>query len=274
MKYDLHCHSTFSDGDLNPDALLALAAERDITHLALTDHDTVSGLDEAAQAAAKHGITLVKGIELSCEWNGQLLHMLGLGIDDTSDQLLEGVATNRRLRIERAESMFIDFERHDIDLRDSVTQQVGERGVPTRPHFAQALIDQGIVKDKNQAFRHYLVRGKVGFVPMQWPEVSDVIGWISAAKGLAVLAHPMRYKFTRSKLIRLIEAMIPAGVRGLEVSTPITRPSEIDMLGQLTKQFGLLASMGSDFHSQQQPWAKLGGATELKDDLTPVWSEF
>lgn len=274
MKYDLHCHSYFSDGDLSPAEVVALAIDRDITHLSLTDHDTLAGLSEAQYAATQGGINLINGVELSCSWQHQLLHVLGLNIDPDNEVIQAMIEQNTARRISRAEKMFVDFEQHDIHLREGVAKLIENRGVPTRPHFAQALIEQGYAKDKKQAFKRYLVRGKPGFIPMQWPSLQDVAASINAANGIAVLAHPMRYKFTRSKLIRLIEEMKLVGVRGIEVSTPITDEQQMLMLSHLAQQHDLLASVGSDFHSPNQAWARLGSATTLPTQLTPVWSQF
>lgn len=274
MKFDLHCHSYYSDGTLSPTQLLEHAKEREITHLALTDHDTVDGLAQAQLAANKLDINLINGIELSCTWEKQLLHVVGLNIDPTNKVLRHGVKQNQQRRLDRAESMFEDFEQHGINLRESVAKQIQNRGVPTRPHFAQALVEAGYAKDKKQAFKRYLVRGKPGFIPMIWPGLDDIGHWITTAGGIAVLAHPNRYKFTRTKLSRLISEMIPHGVTGMEVSTSTTDKQQSKMLGDLAIQFGLSASMGSDFHSLDQPWARLGCAHELSKDLTPVWAQF
>lgn len=274
MKFDLHCHSYYSDGELSPAAVVELAASQAITHLALTDHDTVAGLSDAQRAADQTKIQLINGVELSCTWENQLLHVLGLNIEPQNDVLQTLISQNTQRRFNRAEQMFDDFERHDIDLRDQVTEMLEERGVPTRPHFAQALIDSGYAKNKNQAFKRYLVRGKPGYIPMEWPDLTDVAHGINSAGGVAVLAHPMRYKFTRTRLIRLIEAMRQAGIRGIEVSTPNTDKQQISMLSRLAEDYDLLASIGSDFHNPQQAWARLGAAVELPKELTPVWSEF
>ncbi len=273
-KYDLHCHTTYSDGDLDPEALVQLAKEQQITHLAVTDHDSVAGLSAARIAAEAADIELIAGVEFSCEWNGQLLHVLGLNIDPGNDQLLSGIEHNQQLRSLRAEHMHQDFIAQGIDLTQRVAELVGAQGVPTRPHFAQALIDQGLVSNKNQAFKRYLVKGKVGFVPMQWPDISEIAGWIKAAGGQAVLAHPTRYKFSRTKLVSLIETMRGHGVGALEVSTPITEPKHVSMLADLCLRYDLAASLGSDFHSTTQPWARLGGAPALDTRLTPIWSRF
>jgi len=269
-KVDLHCHSTYSDGTLTPKQLLALAAEREITHLALTDHDTLQGLPQAQAAASQHSVEFIAGLELSCTWRGQLLHIVGLGIEPKNTVLNAGVTQNQTRRRDRAKEMIEDFRKVGIELKEQVATLLNG-GVPTRPHFAQALINLGYAKDKKQAFKRYLVRGKPGFVPLTWPSLTDLGGWIHAAGGVAVLAHPMRYKFTRTKLITLIEEMKVAGIHGMEVSTPINDTHQIEMLARLAEDHQLYGSMGSDFHSPDQPWARLGTARPLPDRVTPIW---
>lgn len=272
--YDLHSHSTFSDGQLTPSELIVHATNKGVTHLALTDHDTLAGLQHAQAQADKASLQLINGVELSCTWRGQLLHILGLKIDTNCQILIDGITENIGRRKARAELMHDDFLDHGIDLRAAVNQRLGDQGVPTRPHFADALIAAGYAKDKKQAFKRFLVHGKPGFIAMQWPSLSEVATWIKQAGGIAVLAHPMRYKLTRTKLIALIEEMKEAGIAALEVSTPSTNSQQIAMLSTICLEHDLLASMGSDFHSFDQPWARLGRARPLPDKLIPVWSRF
>lgn len=274
MKYDLHCHSHYSDGDLSPQDLLTLAAENEVTHLALTDHDSVAGIDELYAAAQNSSVEPIVGVELSSEWNGQLIHIVGLNVDPHNAELLAGIMQNVERRVERAEKMHADLQQHGIDIRLQVAKQLEQGAVPTRPHFANALIEMGLAKDKRQAFKRYLIRGKPGYIPMQWPTLTEVGAWITSAGGLAVLAHPMRYKFTRTKLIRLIVDMKEAGITGIEVSTPSNDSQQMSMLASLARSHELFASQGSDFHAPGQPWAKLGSAHPLPSELTPVWTQF
>lgn len=275
MKYDLHSHSYFSDGDLSPTELVDLALKSDISCLALTDHDTLDGLPEVQQAASQvSGFSVINGIELSCSWENQLLHVVGLNIDPSNATLLAGVEANKGRRLTRAEAMFEDLETHNINIREEVAALIPDRGVPTRPHFAEALVQQGLAKDKKQAFKRYLVKGKPGYIPMQWPNIEEIGSWIQAANGVAVLAHPNRYNYTRTKLSRLIVQMRSAGIFGIEVSTSSTDKQQQSMLGELAQKYDLLASIGSDFHSLSQPWARLGGANALAKTLTPVWEKF
>lgn len=269
-KFDLHCHSTYSDGDLHPHDLVALAKEKAITHLSLTDHDTIDGLEAAQQAAQQNNIHLVPGVELSATWRGQLLHIVGLGIDPHNKVLTAGLKRNRDSRLLRAENMLADFRNHGIELSAAVASVLGD-AIPTRPHFAQALINEGYAKDKRQAFKRYLVRGKPGYVALQWPSIAEIAEWVVAAGGVAVLAHPLRYKLTRTKLITLVKEVKACGIDGLEVSTPINDMQQITMLGNIASNQGMYASVGSDFHSLAQPWAPLGSAVALPDHLQPVW---
>ncbi len=272
-NFDLHTHSYFSDGQLSPSELLVQANELGISHLALTDHDSTSGLAEAQKMASTLAITLINGIEFSCHWRFQLIHLLGLAVDPNNAKLIEGIEANKARRWQRAEAIHADLLKHDIDIQDRVSQMLNEDSVPTRPHFAQALVEAGYAKNKKQAFRRFLVNGKPGFVPIEWPSLDQAAGWIHAAGGIAVLAHPMRYNFTRSKLIKLINDMKACGVGAMEVATPITDAQQMTMLGQLCVEHDLLASRGSDFHSYDQPWARLGGAPALPDNVTPVWHQ-
>lgn len=271
MKYDLHCHSYFSDGQLSPSKLVSFAVERGVSHLALTDHDTVDGLEEAQTAASQNAIKLINGIELSCTWNGQLLHIVGLGIQPNNNLLKSGVFENQQRRHLRAAAMLEDFLSKGIDLSEELPA-VLSGAVPTRPHFAQALINLGFAKNKQQAFKRYLVRGKPGFVPMDWPSLHEIGDWVTASGGVAVLAHPLRYKLSRTKLITLIEEMKEAGIEGIEVSTSNTNLQQSEMLASLAVQHELLSSIGSDFHSMDQPWALLGSAPSLAAHLEPVWT--
>ena len=150
MKYDLHSHSHFSDGQLSPSELVGLAAETGISHLALTDHDTTDGLAEAQAAASQTAITLINGIELSASWNGQLIHVVGLGIKPDHDLLVEGVEENQQRRHMRAAAMLEDFLEHGINLYKELPKVLAG-AIPTRPHFAQALINLGYAKNKQQA---------------------------------------------------------------------------------------------------------------------------
>ena len=274
VKYDLHTHTNFSDGDNSPTDLVEKAKRANITHLALTDHDTTDGLAEAFLAAERLNVTLIPGIEFSCTWRDQLIHIVGLNIDPTARALRLAIEENKTRRRLRAEAMLEDFEQNGIDIRQQVEEEIGLRGVPTRPHFAQALVTEGFAKDKKQAFKRYLTRGKVGYVPMKWPELEVIGNAIKKSGGIGVLAHPMRYKFTRTKLCHLLKDQVAAGITGLEVCTASTDVQQIRMLSDLAIRFNLKGSTGSDYHSDTQPWAKLGRFSDLPEEVSPVWNSF
>ena len=272
--YDLHTHSNFSDGDLCPSEVVSLAKESGVTHLALTDHDTLSGLDEASSAADQLGLNFISGIELSCTWRHQLLHVVGLNVDAKNSGLKQGVAANQQRRRQRARLILDDLLQHNIDLRPSIEPLLESHQLVARPHFAAALVGQGLAKNMQQAFKRYLVPKKPGYIPMVWGSLQEVGEWITKSGGVAVLAHPARYKFTRTKLVALIEEMKLCGIDGMEVTTPTTTVQQSKMLADLCVSHNLMASSGSDFHSSTQPWARIGGAQPLPSHLHAVWQRF
>lgn len=277
MKVDFHCHTTASDGSLNPSELIDLAVQYEVETLAITDHDTTSGYSQALEYATKKGIRLIPGVEASCDWQGHTIHIVGLDFDPDNEELQKGLELIRALRQKRADAMIDklaarpNFQK--LDLADLLEQQVGE-GVVGRGHFAQLLIEQNYVKNSQQAFDKYLKKGRVGYVKSEWPDLADVVNWIKQANGIAVIAHPGIYKFTSRKLNRLIEDFITAGGQGIEVVNH-PRPSS-DMMGmaERAKRYDLLASIGSDFHRPEHSWRGLGWLAPLPEHCTPVWEHF
>ena len=270
---DLHAHSTCSDGVLSPTALVRRAAEQGVDLLAITDHDTTGGIAEAREAAVAAGLRLVPGVEISVSWQGQVLHVLGLGVDPASRPLCEGLEALARVRVERAERLARKLEQAGIagSLAGARAQAGG--GVPGRNHFARFLVERGHARDLRRAFKRYLARGASCYVPGQWAELDEALGWIAAAGGRSVLAHPARYRLTGSALKRLLATFRDAGGEGMEV---ISGPQTADVTATLAKharEFGLLASRGSDFH---EPGAgpELGRLPPLPAGCTPVWREW
>lgn len=271
---DLHCHSTASDGALTPAALVARAAERGVTHLALTDHDTLAGLAEAHRAAMSAGITLVPGIELSCLWKGRTIHVVGLDFDPDDPGFRARVARQVDNRRARAAMIAERLARLGVsDLLDRATEAArGE--VPGRPHFAQALVAAGVVRDAAQAFKRYLGAGKPGDVRGCWPELPEVVSWIVDAGGIAVLAHPRKYQLTATKLRELTEAFRRAGGQALEVSTSGQSSGDLGFLAELCRRHGMWGSQGSDFHFPGAAWCELGKIMKMPDGVEPVWHHF
>ncbi|MGF2735199.1 PHP domain-containing protein [Marinobacter sp. DUT-1] len=271
---DLHCHSTASDGALAPADLVARAVDKGVTHLALTDHDTLNGLPEAAQAASHSGITLVPGIELSCLWKGRTIHVVGLDFD-REDPVFTG-KVEQQTDNRRARAAMIAERLHRLrvpDLLERATEKAGG-DVPGRPHFAEALIEAGVVRNAAQAFKRHLGAGKAGDVRAYWPELPEVVQWITEAGGIAVLAHPRKYRLTATKLRELTTEFCKAGGQGIEVSTSGQSSGDLGFLAELCRRNGMWASQGSDFHFPGAPWCELGNIMKMPDGLEPVWHHF
>lgn len=258
-KFDLHMHSTASDGALSPTELIARAADLSIRYLALTDHDTLAGLSEARSAAAIHGIHFIPGVELTCRWNKRTLHMLGLGIDPEYDGWREYEERLVALRRKRAETIAAKLraKRAPEDILERAQEQAGD-GQIGRPHFARALLQAGVVSSENEAFDRYLGQGKVGDVKAEWPDVAEVIAIVKASGGRAILAHPTKYKMTFSRLRLLLTALAEIGVDGFEIGYPGISQDYIRLLLKQAEALDLQVSSGSDFHNPEHHWTGLG----------------
>jgi len=271
---DLHCHSTASDGALSPSALLERASERGVSHLALTDHDTIAGLAEAGRAARQLGIVLVPGVELSCLWKSRTIHVVGLDFDPGDTGFLGALARQNENRWARARMIADRLDRLGVDgLLDKATA-AGGGDVPGRPHFAEVLVGEGVVGNAAQAFKRYLGSGKAGDVKAYWPELPEVVRWINEAGGIAVLAHPRKYQLTATKLRELTADFRRAGGQAIEVSTSGQSSGDLGFLAELCRKEQLLASQGSDFHFPGAPWCELGRIMKMPDGLEPVWHSF
>lgn len=270
---DLHTHSTASDGSYTPTELISHAAEAGITRLALTDHDTVSGLAEAREASIEHGISLVPGIELSTQWGTQTLHIVGLGIDPTSNSLCKIIIEAQQTRVDRGRAIGKKLEQAGVRNAYQDTCQLAGSALIGRAHFARYLIDQGLAKDFKQVFKRYMVRGKPGYAPAIWIDMDQAVAHIHRSGGIAVLAHPMRYNLSSGKRRRVVEAFSAAGGDAIEVVAGRTSPAEIDIVARLAIEFNLLASAGSDFHGPDKPWVQLGNLPRLPSDCRAVWQQ-
>lgn len=270
-KYDLHCHSTASDGTLSPTELVNRASEQGVTHLALTDHDTTQGLSEAQTAATLHGIQLIKGIELSTSWQNHCFHIVGLGIDPSNTTLTNAIHQLQLLRIERAEQIAAKLEKKRIPGALAAVKEIAGKGMITRTHFADFLLAQRHVSTQQEAFDVYLGAGKPAYVSTTWADLSEAVNWITTAGGVAVMAHPLRYKLTASWIRRLLTVFKDAGGQSIEVVTGRTNPDEIRRTSLFASQFQLAGSVGSDFHSPQNVWVELGRLAPLPKNIKPVW---
>lgn len=274
LKYDLHSHSTASDGALSPTELLARAKEQGVTSIALTDHDSIAGLNEAITAAKAFNIELINGIELSTTWRNRCLHIVGLNINPESELLTKGIENLQQLRGKRAKKISSKLEKKGIfGAYDSVSNAAGD-GMITRSHFADFLLHENYVTTGQEAFDRYLGQGKPAYVSTVWAELTEAVYWIKKAGGIAVLAHPLRYKMTASWMRRLLTEFKEMGGEALEVVTGRSNEEEIRLGYNYAKKFGLAASVGSDFHSPENQWVELGRLAPLPSDLQPVWELF
>lgn len=269
--YDLHTHSFYSDGALAPAELVARAAASGVQVLALTDHDVTDGLPEATTAAAQAGIALVPGVEISVTWGAQTVHIVGLYIDVACVSLQAGLARLREFREWRAEEIGRRLEKAGIPGATAGARARARRGLVSRTHFAQFLAESGHAADVRSVFRKYLVRGKPGHVPGQWATLDEAVGWIRAAGGQAVLAHPARYKITATRLRKLLGEFRDGGGAAIEVVSGSHSRDDAFRFAQLARKYGLLASAGSDYHGPHNCYLELGPLPPLPDGCTPVW---
>ncbi len=274
-SYDLHCHSTASDGTLSPKALIQHAANQNVEVIALTDHDTVAGLDEARVEAQQQGIRLINGLELSVSWNNQTLHIVALGIDPQYPALRDGLNALQRYRQQRGEEIAARLEkRANIPGVLAGVTELAKGKLLSRTHFARFLLEQGHVKGMQEAFTRYLKRGKPGYVSSKWADFEEGLKWITDSGGQAVVAHPARYSMTATKRRKMLGEFIECGGVGLEVVSGSHSKGESHTMANLAKQLGLLASVGSDYHGPENRWVELGRLAPLPDGCTPIWHDW
>ncbi|MFZ5723212.1 MAG: PHP domain-containing protein [Pseudomonadota bacterium] len=274
MIADLHCHSHRSDGELAPAAVVARAVQRGVELLALTDHDTLDGIAEAQAAAAAAGLRFVAGVEISTRWEGHDIHIVGLNVDPQEPALLAGLARQYDARRERGQTIAARLAKAGVPGCWERACALAGNERPGRPHFARAIVEAGAARDIEHAFNRFLKQGQVAYVPTPWATVAEAVGWIRTAGGTAVIAHPARYRLTRSKLRRLVAEFAAAGGGALEVQLPGQQPNQVQAMVLLANQHGLAGSVASDFHGGSTPWAQLGAAGELVAGVRPVWELF
>jgi len=274
-NYDLHCHSTASDGLLAPAELVRRAAGNGVDMLALTDHDEISGLAEARGQAAALNLRFVDGVEVSISWGGITIHVIGLNIDPDNQQLRHGLHAIRQGRAERAKRMAEDLARAGIPgSLEGAYAYVENPNLIGRTHFARFLVEKHYVSDVKSAFQHYLVNGKPGYVPHQWATLEEALSYIKAGGGIAVVAHPGRYKLTRAEMRKFFGEFKDGGGMGVEVITSSHTAEQYLEYAILAKEFGFLASRGSDFHGPGESRVDLGKLPDLAADLKPVWHDW
>jgi len=273
LNADLHCHSVVSDGTLQPEALARRAQANGVELWSLTDHDEIDGQQRAAMAARALGLDYLSGCEISVSFAGITVHIVGLGFDAHDDRLRKGLAATRGGRGERAREMADALAKVGIrGAFEGALRYAGNPELVSRTHFARYLVEIGTCADTNEVFRRFLTEGKPGFVPHRWASLGDAVRWITQAAGIAVIAHPGRYKFTPTEEYALFTEFIAHGGRGVEVVTGSHTAAEYQKYADMALEFGLLASRGSDFHSPGESHTDLGALPDLPGQLTPVWS--
>jgi predicted metal-dependent phosphoesterase TrpH len=270
-KYDLHSHSTASDGTLQPPELLQRAGAAGVEVLALTDHDTLDGIETARQAAAANGVLLIPGVEISVSWRGLTVHILGLNVDPQHQGLLDGLQSLQAFRHWRAGEIARKLEKRGVSGALEGAHKFRKGRILSRTHFAHFLVERGHAASVGEVFKRFLVKGKPGFVSGQWAALADATGWIRAAGGMAVIAHPARYRLTRSKLKQLIGEFRDAGGQGLEVVSGSHSRDETLHMAAVSREHRLYASLGSDYHGPEKPWVELGRLRDLPNGCRPIW---
>ena len=272
LNADLHCHSVVSDGTLTPEALAARAKANGVELWALTDHDEIGGQARAAAAAAANDMAYLTGVEISVTFANETVHIVGLGFDATNPLIVNGLAKTRGGRGERAMEMSDGLAKVGIkNAYEGALKFVGNPELISRTHFARFLVESGVCKDTYEVFRKYLTEGKPGYVPHSWAKLGDAVSWIVQSGGVAVIAHPGRYKFTANEEFALFSEFKTHGGQGVEVVTGSHTVAEYVEYAAVAKEFGMAASRGSDFHSPDESRIDLGTLPLLPGDLTPVW---
>ncbi len=275
INADLHCHSTVSDGLLAPADLIQRAHANGVELLALTDHDELGGLAEARAAADEVGLRFVDGVEISISWgDDQTVHVVGLGIDPSNPVLRDGLRQIRSGRDARAGLMAAELDKVGIHgAYEGALRYAGNPALVSRAHFARYIVERGHAKDTKSVFDHWLAKGKPGYVSHSWATLGDALGWIIGAGGIAVIAHPGRYRLSRIERRELFGAFKDLGGRGIEVLSGSQKDEEVSEFARIAREFGFLASRASDFHGPGESWIDLGRLPDLPEDLIPVWSQ-
>jgi predicted metal-dependent phosphoesterase TrpH len=272
LNVDLHCHSNVSDGTLTPAAVAARAKANGVDIWALTDHDEIGGVAAARAAAAELGLPYVAGVEISITWAGQTIHIVGLQIDETNLELVQGLAATRGGRERRAREMSEQLAAAGIPgAFEGALKHVGNPDLISRTHFARYLVEIGRCADTSEVFRNFLTEGNPGYVPHRWASLEQSVRWIHGAGGVAVVAHPGRYKLSDLAFDAFFNEFKQLGGSAIEVVTGSHTPDQYGYYAKVATDYGFLASRGSDFHSPSESRIDLGALPPLPDGLTPVW---
>lgn len=270
--YDLHCHSDFSDGALSPAELVARASVNGVTHLALTDHDSIAGLVPAQQAINTQSLPLqlVNGTEITCRWEQFEIHVVGLNFDPDAIELQQLLSAQQQRRRDRYQAMVGKLHQAGINIAPPLAQAMT---MPTRKHLADALVNEGWVNSIETAFRRYLGKGQQAYVATAWATLEEAADAVKAAGGVTVIAHPHAYQLSNKWLRRLLNEAKLAGIDGVEVAIGAQAPGDREALATFADDIGLLASAGSDFHLPGR-WRELGKNLCLPERCVPIWSQW
>ncbi len=275
LNADLHSHSTSSDGLLPADEVARRAAANGVDLMALTDHDSLSGLPAARAVADEAGMRFVNGVEVSIEWGGLQVHVLGLAFDAGSTALNDGLESIRSGRVDRARRMAAELEKIGIGgAFDGAMRHAANPSLISRAHFARFLVEAGVCRDVRSVFESYLVPGKPGYVEHRWATLAESIAWITGAGGVAAVAHPGRYQFSRAELRAFLDEFKAFGGQAIEVVSGSHSADNVALFSRLAREYGFLASCGSDFHGPGESYIDLGQLAPLPSDLVPVWDAF
>tara|TARA_R110001599_G_scaffold64023_3_gene178596 strand:- start:171516 stop:172358 length:843 start_codon:yes stop_codon:yes gene_type:complete len=275
LNVDLHCHSNRSDGTLSPTALAARAKENGVDLWSMTDHDEIRGIAEARAAAQALDLPFVSGVEISVTWSNQTVHIVGLQIDETNKTLVDGLTATRGGRDQRAREIAAQLEKAGIgDAFEGALKYVGNPDLISRTHFARYIVELGLAKDLSEVFSKYLGEGKPGYVPHCWTSLQNAVEWIRGAGGVAVIAHPGRYKFSELAFDALFNEFKDLGGKAIEVTTGSHSADQYEQYAKVANQYGFLASRGSDFHGPGESRMDLGGLPALPRNVQAIWHDW
>jgi predicted metal-dependent phosphoesterase TrpH len=275
LKVDLHCHSSVSDGVLAPADVAQYAHRAGVDVWALTDHDEVSGIAAARAAATACGMRFIAGVEISITWANETVHIVGLQVDETNDVLLQGLASTRSGRDQRGRDIAQQLALAGVPgAYEGALAYAGNPDLLSRTHFARFLVDSGACANIPEVFRKYLSEGKPGYVPHRWATLADALHWIHSAGGTAVIAHPGRYRFNPLAEGALFDEFRQLGGKAIEVVTGSHTPDQYGEYATLARQYGFLASRGTDFHAPGESRTDFATLAPLPAGLTPVWHDW
>ena len=272
---DLHCHSSASDGLLPPSEVARRAAENGVNILALTDHDDLGGLADARAVSLEAGMQFINGVEVSIEWGGLQVHVVGLNFDERDAALNAGLLSIRSGRVGRAQRMSAELEKVGIEgCFEGAMRHAENPNLISRAHFARYLVEIGVCKDVRSVFESYIVPGRPGYVEHRWATLEESVGWIVGAGGVAVIAHPGRYKLSRADMRQLLDEFRSVGGQAIEVVSGSHSLDNVAVFSRFAREYGFMASCGSDFHGPGESYIDLGRLAPTPVGLTPVWEAF